>query len=1068
MRGELRHARNSNIHADQSVIMTDLLPRLLREFRHSPTLVLVILSCCSWFHLTSHGESPDWENQAVFGINKEAPRVWSFPFGPQQQARDGDATKSEYVRSLDGNWKFRWSPEPASRLADFYRPDFDVSDWDAIPVPSNWQLHGYGVPLYSNVEYPFKKQPPRVMDEPPKNFTNFDQRNPVGSYRRTFQVPAVWNGRTVYLQFDGVDSAFYVWVNGHQVGYSQDSRTPAVFDIAQYLQAGDNTLAVEVYRYSDGSYLEDQDFWRLSGIFREVFLWSVAEQTIRDYFVHVDLDDDFRDAELSVDVELTNSSDLAANCRVRAELFDAAGAVATTTTSAKVDVPAGATASVSLRETIGNPAKWSAEQPNLYRLVLTLLVDGKTIEKQSCTVGFREVEIRDGLLRVNGKTVYLKGVNRHEHDPRTGHTVSTESMIRDIRRMKQFNINTVRTSHYPSKSEFYDLCDQMGLYVIDEANIESHGMGYGKESLAKDPSWGPAHLARMQAMVERDKNHPSIIIWSMGNEAGNGANFMECYDWTRKRDSSRPVQYERAGFNDRNTDIRCPMYYSVDAIVRYAESSPDRPLVLCEYAHAMGNSVGNLQDYWTAIEKYPHLQGGCIWDWVDQGLYKHAADGTEFFAYGGDFADFPNSGNFCINGLVDPERRPNPHLWEVKKVYQYIKVEPIELAQGKIRIHNKYDFTNLNEFEAVWRVRHEGEEVSSGSLGRIDVAPGMTKDLTLSLPAAKSDGESHLTIQFKLAETTAWAERGHVVAWDQLQLSPPQQPTLDPAGEVPQLLESDGAYEISDSGYAASIDKNTGALTSYRAGDLELLSQPLVPNLWKHPNNNQWGSKYDQRLKIWTDAADQRKLTAIKSTDLNGHVTVEATYELPTVEATYHLRYDFQPGRKLFVHAKYEPSGKKLPPMPRFGMQLAMPAEFSAVHWYGRGPQETYWDRKTGGEIGVYRATVDEWNYPYIYPQDVGNRTDVRWITFANDQGVGLKVVGTKPLSVSAWPFALSDLAAAKHPHELPRRDFNTIHIDWKLHGVGGDDSWGARTHPEYTLSGMESHEYEFLVMPLE
>ena len=1020
--------------------------------------------------LSAQGDAPDWENQAVFGINKQPNRVWSLPYRAQSRACEGDATKSDYFHSLDGDWQFHWSPDPGSRPTDFFKADFDASSWDTIPVPSNWQLQGYGVSLYTNVEYPFKKDPPRVMGEPPERFTNYKHRNPVGSYRRSFQVPEDWQRRTIYLQFDGVDSAFYVWVNGKKVGYSQDSRTPAIFDVTEYLQAGDNSVAVEVYRYCDGSYLEDQDFWRLSGIFREVFLWSTAEQSMRDYFVHVDLDDKYQDADLSADIEVTNSSTKAVNSFVRAELFNDQGAVAATTQSAEVEVAAAGSATFTLGDTIGNPAKWTAEYPNLYRLVLTLFVDGKAIEKQSCAVGFREVEIKDGLLHVNGKQVYLKGVNRHEHDPRTGHTVSTESMIRDIQRMKQFNVNTVRTSHYPSKSEWYDLCDQMGLYVIDEANIESHGMGYGKESLAKDPSWGPAHLARVQAAVERDKNHPSVIIWSLGNEAGNGVNFMECYDWAKQRDPSRPVQYEQAYFDKRNTDIRCPMYASIDRIVEYAEKNPDRPLILCEYAHAMGNSVGNLQDYWTAIEKYPHLQGGCIWDWVDQGLYKKADDGTEFFAYGGDFGDQPNSYNFCINGLVDPERRPNPHLWEVKKVYQNIKVEAVDLAAGKFRVHNKFGFTNLNEFEASWVMRTEGIETDSGSLGRLDVAAGESKELTVSLPKSSGIGEQQLTIQFKLPEATDWAEAGHRVAWDQFLLtSLSDEKSQTPQNEMPQLIESDKTLEISESGYSATIDKQTGSLTSYRVGDVELLAEPLVPNFWKHPNNNQWGNKYPERHKVWKDAAEKRKLTKLETSDLNGHVVVEATYtNYPTVDATYRLRYDFQPGQKLALRASYEPSGERKPRIPRFGMQMAMPAEFNAVEWYGRGPFETYWDRKTGGEISLHRAKVDDWNFPYIYPQDVGNRTDVRWVTYTNDQGVGLKVTATKPLSTSAWPFSLEDLSKAKHPNELPRRDFNLVNIDWKLHGVGGDTSWGARTHREYTLSGRQPHEYEFVLSPVQ
>ena len=1016
----------------------------------------------------SNAQTPDWENQTVFGINKLAPRVSSLPYADRDSARQGDTVRSQYVQSLNGDWKFHWSPDPTSRPKDFYRSGTDLSEWDTIPVPSNWQLQGYGVPLYSNIIFPFQKDPPRVMGQPPREYTNFEHRNPVGSYQRNFVLSKTWNGRHVYLQFEGVDSAFYVWINGQQVGYSQDSRTAATFEITQFLQSGENSIAVEVYRYSDGSYLEDQDFWRLSGIFRDVLLWSTDDVSLRDYFVRTDLDEQYHDAELLVDLEIRNSGQKNVMCQIQAELFSASGAVTLTTTSDNVQVVAGSTGKAKLKYLVGNPAKWSAEQPNLYQLVLTLLIDGQVQEVQTCQVGFREIEIRDGLLHVNGQTIYLKGANRHEHDPRTGHTISVESMVRDIRRMKQFNLNAVRTSHYPDTPLWYTLCNRYGLYVIDEANIESHGMHYGEESLAKDPSWGPAHLARVQAMVERDKNHPCIITWSLGNEAGNGVNMMQCYDWVKKRDSTRPVQYERAEFSDRNTDIRCPMYASVERIVKYAQSNPDRPLILCEYAHAMGNSVGNLQDYWTAIEKYPPLQGGFIWDWVDQGLYKKNADGTEFFAYGGDFGDLPNDADFCINGLVDPERRPNPHLWEVKKVYQNVKVTAEDLKVGRFTVRNKYYFTNLDEFEAVWTLRKNGEAVQSGSLGRLDVPPQGQLQMEIPHTALEASAEYFLTVQFKLPEAAPWADAGHVVAWDQLQLSDgDQQAEQISAKTTPQLAKMDAAFQVSDGLVAVLIDKQSGAVNSLLIGDVELLSQPLVPNFWKHPNNNQWGSKFPERLSVWKNEASERRLADIHAMTKGNSVIVHATYDLPVTQARYQLLYYFEGGGQLRVHAIYTPGKKKLPVMPRFGMKFAMPKQFKHVAWHGRGPHETYWDRKTGGELAVYHDTVDHWNHSYIRPQDVGNRTDVRWLTLTNKEGVGLKVIGLQPLSISSWPFSQEDLEAAKHPHELPRREFNIIHIDWKLHGVGGDDSWGARTHPQYTIPADSSHEYEYVLIPV-
>ncbi len=569
---------------------------------------------------SASAQVPDWENQQIVGRNKLPARTTAFPCASKAEAIEGTRDRSPWIQSLNGNWKFHWSPDPSQRPVDFYRPAYDVSQWDQIAVPGNWQVQGYGTPVYSNIPYPFKKDPPRVMGEPPQGFTNYDDRNPVGSYRRTFQMPAEWKGRQIFLQFDGVDSAFYLWINGKSIGYSQESRTPALFDITSAVRSGDNLLAVEVYRYCDGSYLEDQDFWRLSGIFRDVLLWSAGKLHIRDFFVHADLDAQYRDASLRLDVEVANYSGQPGSGSVGVELIDAKGRTVATD-SVSFNVAAEETSKIRTGGvTVSDPLKWSAETPNLYRVILTLTDDqGQTIEVTSHNVGFRKVEMAQGQLLVNGQAVYMKGVNRHEHEPRTGHVVDVESMVRDICLMKQFNINAVRTSHYPTDPRFYDLCDRYGLYVVDEANIESHGMGYGPESLAKDPSWKTAHLDRVERMVERDKNHPSIITWSLGNEAGNGVNFEAAYDWIKQRDPSRPVQYERAVL-DPNTDIYCPMYATIDHIVNYASRPQDRPLILCEYAHAMGNSVGNLQDYWDAIESHRQLQGGFIWDWVDQGL----------------------------------------------------------------------------------------------------------------------------------------------------------------------------------------------------------------------------------------------------------------------------------------------------------------------------------------------------------------------------------------------------------------------------------------------------------------
>ena len=1014
---------------------------------------------------------PDWENEQVVGRNKEPGRATAFPYPDRGSALLATREATPFQLSLNGKWKFCWSSDPGSRPVDFFEPEYDVDAWAEIPVPNNWQMHGYGTPVYSNIPYPFKKDPPRVMGEPPRDFTNFTARNPVGSYRKTFQVPSEWKARQVFLQFDGVDSAFYLWINGRQVGYSQGSRTPAVFNITKYLEDGPNVLAAEVYRYCDGSYLEDQDFWRLSGIFRDVYLWSTHDLHIRDFFVHTGLDDEYENATVSVDVDVRNFADTAQSFTVAAEMIDGDGQTVFKEISASSEVKPDGTTELKLSKSISGPAKWSAEQPNLYRLLLSLKdASGKVVEVTTCNVGFREVEIRDGFLLVNGQRIYLKGVNRHEHDPITGHTVTVESMIRDIELMKQFNINAVRTSHYPNDPRWYGLCDRYGLYVIDEANIESHGMGYGRESLAKDPAWKTAHLDRVQRMVERDKNHPSVIIWSMGNEAGNGVNFYAAYDWMKVRDPSRPVQYERAE-SERNTDIRCPMYARINQIVGYATGNPDRPMILCEYAHAMGNSVGNLQDYWTAIETHDHLQGGFIWDWVDQGLTGDKpvplGRGKTFFTYGGDFGDRPNDGNFCINGLIQPDRQPNPHLWEVKKVYQHIKVHAEEPAARRLKVENKYHFTNLDEFEATWVLRSDGEEVQSGTLGRLDVAPQTSKDIVVPFQQPFDSGECLLTVSFVLADEKSWAPKGHRVAWDQfvtLGVAPPLK--LMGLGEAPRLKTTDDSFAVAGDGFSVTIGRESGDLESYRVDGVELLAEPLAPNFWKAANDNQMRNGYANRLGPWRNAAANAALVSSNAKQIDGVVQVTSEYRLPVADADYVVTYRIATDGRVGVTATYKPQKEAVPLLPRFGMKMAVPKKFSQVGWYGRGPQETYWDRKTGGEIAIYESTVDDWVFPYVRPQDTGNRTDVRWMTLADENGVGLRIEGGSPLSMSAWPYTIADVEGAMHPHDLPRCDFNTVFVDLRLHGVGGDNSWGARTHDEYTIPGNKPYGYAFTLLP--
>ena len=819
----------------------------------------------------SFSQPPDWENCAVIGINKEPAHCTLMPFDTPEQAKAGDQTQSAYFKSLNGKWKFKWSKDPDSRPADFYKPDYDVSGWDEIPVPSNWQLQGCGTPLYTNSTYPFKKDPPYVMGTPPESYTNYSARNPVGSYRTTFTIPDNWDGRKVFIHFDGVDSAFYLWLNGQKVGYSQGSRTPAEFDLSPYLKQGENILAAEVYRYSDGSYLEDQDFWRLSGIFRDVYLFSTPMLHIRDFFARPELEASYRDATLNLSVLVRNyGKTVERSAAIEATLYDPAGrqmdAIVMSWRHSNIEPDIDTL--FLLTAPVKNPLKWTAETPNLYRLVIALKDDsGRILETVGCNIGFRKVEIKDGVLLVNGKYIYMKGVNRHEHDPDTGHYVSRESMIRDIVLMKQHNINTVRTCHYPDAPLWYDLCDRYGLYIIDEANIESHGMRYGKDSPAKRPEFYEAHMDRTISMVERDKNHPCVTFWSLGNEAGWGRNFIQTWEWIKQRDPSRPTHYHRG---ETYVDVVSPMYPSIGSIIRHAESDDLRPLIMCEYSHAMGNSCGGLNDYWIAIKKYRKLQGGSIWDCVDQGLRKtDPATGKEFWAYGGDFGDKPNDGNFCINGLVQPDRKPNPHLSEVKKVYQNVSVRPVDIKTGVFEVKNEYVFTNLKDLlEADWELMQDGRIIRQGKLGQLDIEPGEKMQVKLPLANTVFDpaGEYYVKINFSLADAQSWAPAGYLIAWDQFPVHAPESSASmpNPGGRKPGIKQNKQTIAISNDQFTTVFDKTHGALASYKVNGREMLASPLVPNFWRVPTDNDNGNKMPERLGIWKNAGKNASVESIE------------------------------------------------------------------------------------------------------------------------------------------------------------------------------------------------------------
>ncbi len=1034
----------------------------MHDKKYYTLVVWLLLGIAMVYPLLATAAAPDWENPEMIGQNKEAAHCTHIPFIDAENALQNNVAPSPFYQSLNGDWKFHWVRKPDERPMDFYQPAFDDSQWETIPVPANWQMHGYGIPIYTNIPYPFPKNPPHIPHE----------YNPVGSYRTAFTLPEGWGQRPVFLHFAGVKSAFYLWVNGEKVGYSQGSMTPAEFNITSFLKPDKNLLAVEVYRWSDGSYIEDQDMWRLSGIYRDVFLYAPPQVQLFDYAVRGVLDENYRDATVTLSATVRNLDEQGGQRTVELQLLDANGAPALPPVkSAPMEIAANTEKQVTLSAPFENPLKWSAEIPNLYTaLVLLKDAEGNTTEIGRCNVGFRTIEIREGRLMVNGVPIHIKGVNRHEHHPDFGRAVPVAQMIEDIKIFKQNNINTVRTSHYPNHPAWYDLCDCYGLYVIDEANIESHGMGYDSDkTLGNNPLWEKAHLDRIVSMVERDKNHPCILFWSMGNEAGGGCNFEVAANAIRARDLSRPIHYER---DNRVTDVYSQMYSRIEELEKYVEENDGRPFFLCEYAHAMGNSVGNLQDYWDVIEANPILIGGCIWDSIDQGLRKKDEQGREFWAYGGDYGDTPNDKDFCCNGLLQPDRKLNPSMHEVKKVYQNIKVAPVDLSEKKLSIRNKYNFLNVNAFQGAWEITEDGVVIEQGALPALDVAPHTEKTFSLDFntPTAKPGAEYFLKISFALSKETDWAPAGHLVAWDQFQLpvsasaQTQSQDTLPPV----QFQEEGNDITLTGQDFRIHFNRKTGALDSFQLKGKELIVTPLAPNFWRAPTSNDRGNHSVERMLPWKTAAVNRKVKSVNVLqESESKATVDFKFCLPDAKkCTLQTCYTVLGNGEILVSNTFTPSRRSLPMMPRFGMQMALPKSFNRMTWFGRGPQESYWDRKTGAAVGRYTDLVENLIHGYVRPQENGNRSDVRWAALTDADGMGLLAIGAPLLNVSAWPYTMADLEDTTHNGFLPRRDFTVWNLDGKLMGVGGDDSWGAPVHEEYTIQPV-AQSYQFRLRPL-
>ena len=1004
----------------------------------------------------------DWENPQLVAVNRLPLHASGMPYADEATALLRDPARSRCAQYLDGGWQFHLAPNPDTLPNGFFEETYNASGWDTIEVPGNWTLQGYDKPIYCNVKMPIPNTPPHVPQDD----------NPTGLYRRQFDLPEHWQGRRVILRFGGVESFFYVWVNGHKVGFSKDSRLPAEFDITNYVHPGTNILVTEVIRWSDGSFLEDQDHWRMAGMYRSVWLYSLPEYFLSDVFAQPALDDSYQQGSLKVVARLAGDIHQARGCRVEMQLFDHERKPVFDKYIAQEFQPRDSKPDrVTLEHAMESPRKWSHETPNLYTLVLRLCdPNGQPIQYYSHRIGFRKVEIKDRKMLINGQPVYIRGVNRHEHEELRGKAVTMESMLADIRLMKQYNINAVRTSHYPNDERWYDLCDEYGLYIWDEANIETHSL---YDRLCHEAEWRTAFLERGARMVERDKNHPSIVVWSLGNESGYGVNHDMLAGWIRGYDPSRLVHYEGAIAPDWNkghlaSDLVCPMYPSIDRIVDFALRADDpRPLIMCEYAHAMGNSVGNLKEYWEAIQSHDGLQGGFIWDWVDQGLLKTDEHGCRYWAYGGDFGDSINDMNFCINGLIFPDRAVHPALLEVRKLFQPVQVRALDLQNGWIEIKNHYDFSTLAHLRGIWELMCDGEVIQSGQLSILKTRPGFSEMLQIlfSQPHLDRPGEYWLMLRFTLADDTSWAQAGHEVAWEQFKLpiaSHPVRPSFDPAWPDLTVDESNERISITGENLALEFDRSNGMLTRFDWRKTNFLHHGPRLNVWRAATDNdgfKWNLTDPNKLLYrWIQAGLNRLQHRLDSFAVkqpkSGLVCIRTrlTSQAEEVDAgfdqqiTYTLHGTSALGIDLHVRCFGE-----LPPLPRLGLTMSLPEGFETFTWLGRGPEESYSDRKAGVPVGLYHSTVNEQFVPYILPQEHGNKTDVRWVALSNAEGVGLLVMSEPLMEVSARHFTDDDLFQAMHTNELTPRPEVILNLDAAQCGLGGA-SCGPGTLEKYLV----------------
>ncbi len=1063
------------IEMTKTYIVASSIQRIKNQ-KMKKTISIVSVLIASIFSGQAQEKVPFWQNEKINEEHREPMHASYYVFENEVLAAKNDWKASKNYLDLNGIWKFKYVDSPNDLPAAFEKSTFDDTAWDNFKIPASWDVNGYGYPVYTNTTYDFAKY---IKINPPFVPTNY---NPTGVYRREITIDKSWEGKDIFLHVGTAKSNLTVWVNGVYVGYGEDGKLPSEFNLNKYVKTGKNSIVLKVMKWSDGSYLECQDFWRMSGITRDTYLVARNKAHLKDYEIIPDLDASYVNGTLKISTEFSdlNKKD---NYTLDVQLKDGDKIIISKVVSA-----------LSEKQTfdfaVNNPKKWSAEIPNLYQIDFILKdKKGTIVEVIHQNVGFRKVEIKGGQLLVNGKAIYIKGVNRHETDPVTGQTVSRERMEEDIKLMKEFNINAVRMSHYPNDEYFYELCDKYGIYVVDEANIESHGMGYDiTKTLGNKPDWELAHLQRMQRMVERDKNHTSIIIWSMGNEAGNGYNFYRGYLWIKNRDKSRPIQYERATVGawdgkdlkyDWDSDIIDPMYSAPNKMEEYiqANPNPDRPYIQCEYAHAMGNSMGNFKDYWDVIRKHPNFQGGFIWDMIDQSVYKKQPDGTIVFAYGGDFGpkDVPSDNNFLDNGVFSPDRKPNPHAFEMRNVYQNILTSWENSATATIKVYNEFTFKDLSNVSLQWKLILDGKVANSGAIDNLDINANQSKTYALPINLeGKTFKEAFINVTYHLKQDEPFLPKGFEIATEQLAYKGIWKNDIKLEGASKITVEKKENSTVFKGDKATiTFDKKNGFISGYVFNNQPVLKEgyQLRPNFWRAPNDNDFGALFMEKLVAWKEATENPTLVNWTYTvSKDNKILVKAQYSLPQVSSELELNYEISGNGELLVKEQLNmDKTKEQPILPRFGMEIILPKDFSAMSYYGRGPHENYIDRNYSSQVGLYNQTVSEQFYPYIRPQETGNKTDVRWLELSN-ANLKITVQSDILLAVTALHYLNEDLDDGlkkdqRHSAELKERDLTSLKIDYKQMGVGGIDSWQAWPMEKYLLRD-KTYQYQFKITP--